>query len=170
MSPRVISAPLFAGIAAFMMSACQPAQQSAATRPATAVPAPTERWQVTPRGEDRIATVSNAQGFLLALGCGGTGSSGRYMDVTANGQTAGGPQGYDFIVFSRGQSIFAGNAAVGPSDSNDGSAKVVAPLSVEAVQALRKGNSVEIAVDGSGTQRFSLAGSKAAINSSSCGV
>jgi hypothetical protein len=90
------------------------------------------------------------------------------MDVASGRATAQISSDYRFTVRARGRSIFSGNAVA--KVSQDGSSKVVAALSVEAVQALREGSTVDVTGQGIGTQQFSLAGSKAAINSSSCGV
>ena len=39
-----------------------------------------------PRGDENLAAVINAAGYTLSLGCGGIGSSGRYMEVLSGGK------------------------------------------------------------------------------------
>ena len=152
-----------------LLAACQQASQVSAPAP-TAPVATAERWQVVPRGEDNVAAVVNPTGYTLLLGCGGTGTSGRYMEILSEGRLVGDPPEYAFRIQRNGQSLFMDAARLVPVRRDDGSSVFYATLSAEAVEALRRGNSVEVSVPGVGAQRFSLAGSKVAINSSSCGV
>ena len=152
-----------------LLAACEQAKQVSA--PAATTPAATaERWKVVPRGGENVAAVENPGGYTLLLGCGGTGTSGRYMEILSEGRLVGDPPEYAFRIQRNGQSLFMDAVRLAPVRRDDGSRVFYATLTAEAVDALRRGNSVEVSVPGVGAQGFSLAGSKVAINSSSCGV
>ena len=153
-----------------LLAACQSGGQAKPSATAARPAAAQERWQVVPRGDNNVAAVVNASGYTLSLGCGGTGSSGRYMEVLSGGRLVGDPPEYAFRIQRAGQALFMDAVELAPVRRDDGSSVVYATLSAEAVEVLRRGNAIEVSVPGVGAQRFSLAGSKAAINSSSCGV
>ncbi len=163
LGPRARS--LVLGMVCLILAACESTGQPSVPTP-SATPT-SERWQTVPRGTVTVAAVVNASGYTLSLGCGGPGSSGRTMEVLSGGKLLGDPPEYGFTVYTGGREIFTGKAL---ARSSDGAGVFLATLTVEAVQALRKGGAVSVDVPGHGAHRFSLAGSKAAINNSSCGV
>lgn len=149
----------------FALAACETSAPSP-TLPSSALGA--ERWEITSRGEDELATIANSAGYTLALGCGATGESGRYMEVLRDGQMIGDPPEYVFEVFTGVTQIHRGGVEMISVPRNDGGTTWYPTVSIEAVDALRSGGRVDIVMPGGSTQSFGLAGSLVAIDATAC--